>query len=109
MDTTYLIFIWGSDTDNDIIPSNNSHENDASTSCLSDWGLINNFISSPVFNSVSFGINPDNLETLYEGTPYDFFSLFIDDGVLNLLVMETNRYAKYLRSTPRGPKSRLNE
>jgi len=62
-----------------------------------------------VFNSESFGINPDILETLNDGTPYDFYSLFIDDEVLNLLVIETNRYARDLLSTPRGPKSRLNK
>jgi len=47
--------------------------------------------------------------TLNDGTPYDFYSLFIDDEVLNLLVIETNRYACDLRSTPRSPKSRFNK
>lgn len=102
---------YDSDTD-DITPSNNLHENQlnyASTSSSSGWGSINKNNSSPVFNSVSFGINPDILETLHDGTPYDFFSLFVDDEVLNLLVTETNIYADDLRLTPRGPKSRLNK
>lgn len=61
-----------------------------------------------MFNSVSFRINPDIFDTLNGGTPYDSFSLFIDDEVLNLLVTETSRYANDLRSTPRDPKSILN-
>lgn len=90
---------------------NNSHENDGTTSNLSGWGPINDNTSSPIFNpnNECFGINPDIIETLYDGTPYDFFSLFIDDEVLSLLVVETNRYGNYLCSTPLGPKSRLRQ
>jgi len=47
-----------------------------------------------LINPEFFGINPDILETLYDGKPYDFYLLFIDDEVLNLLLIETNRYAR---------------
>ncbi|CAI6357273.1 unnamed protein product [Macrosiphum euphorbiae] len=99
---------YASDTDN-IIASNSNTNDYASVSSTSDRGPINNHTSSPVFNPEFFGINPDILETLYDGTPYDFYCLFIDDEVLNLLLIETNRYARNLLLTPRAPKSRLSK
>jgi len=49
-----------------------------------------------VFNPDYFGINQDIIETLYDGISYDFYCLFIDDEVLNLLLIEINRYARNL-------------
>jgi len=58
-------------------------------------------------NNEPVGINPDIIETLIEGSPYDFYSLFLDDDVIHLLVEETNRYAKSLLSTRISSHSRL--
>lgn len=53
------------------------------------------------------GINHDIIDTLTEGSPYDFYSLFLDNDVIHLLVKETNRYVKSLLSTRISPHSRL--
>lgn len=45
------------------------------------------------------GVNSDIYETLIDGTPYDLYSLFADDNIINTLVIETNRYAQQLKDT----------
>lgn len=39
-------------------------------------------------------INPDLAGTMVSATSYDFFSLFLSDNVINLLVKQTNIYAE---------------
>jgi len=59
------------------------------------WGNVNdttfaNFTYNPLREEV--GINPDIIETMVGATPLDFFSLFLDGEILNLLTTETSRY-----------------
>lgn len=62
-----------------------------------DWNNIideqpnSNVIYNP--NSECVGINEDIVETMIDCSPYDCFALFFDDEVLELIVLETNRYA----------------
>jgi len=65
-----------------------------------NWGLVNDNVSSSVFiaQNETFGINPDLFDSLIDGTPFDFFSLFVDNEILNILVNETNRYGNNLCS-----------
>jgi len=74
-----------------------------------NWGPVSENVSCPVFNeqNETFGINPDLFDTLIDGTPFDFFSLFVDNEILSILVNETNRYGNNLCSLPLRPKSRL--
>lgn len=51
-------------------------------------------------NQLEVGVNPDILETMIDATPYDFFSLFVDDEIINLIVTETNRYAEQQQQKP---------
>ncbi|XP_022177033.1 piggyBac transposable element-derived protein 5-like [Myzus persicae] len=55
------------------------------------------------------GINPDIIDCLSEGTPFDFYSLFLDDEIIQLLVKETNRYAAELLKSVVSPHSRLKQ
>lgn len=76
------------------------------------WGNVNdttfaNFTYNPLREEV--GTNPDIIETMVGATPLDFFSLFLDEEILNLLTTETNRYAAQLLKTPLRPHSRLKE
>lgn len=60
-----------------------------------DWfppKTTNNLVYNP--NNDETGVNPDLSETLSDGTPLDFYFLFASDRILNLLVVETNRYAE---------------
>lgn len=43
--------------------------------------------SCPVFNArnETFGIHPDLFDTLIDGTPFDFISLFDDKEILDIL------------------------
>lgn len=59
-------------------------------------------------NNEDVGINSDIYDTLTNGSPFDFCSLFLDDTIIDMLVTETNRYASQLISTPLKTKSRLN-
>lgn len=74
-----------------------------------NWGLVNDNVSSTVFNAQNetFGINPDLFDCLIDGTPFDFFPLFLDNEILNILVNAINRYGNNLSSLPLRPKSRL--
>jgi len=74
-----------------------------------NWGPVSENVSCPVFNeqNETFGINSDLFDTLIDGTPFDFFSLFVDNEILSILVNETNRYGNNLCSLPLRPKSRL--
>lgn len=67
-----------------------------------NWGPVGENVSCPVFNeqNETFGINPDLFDTLIDGTPFDFFSLFVDNEILRILVNETNRYGSNLCSLP---------
>lgn len=76
------------------------------------WGNVNdttfvNFTYNPSKEEV--GTNPDIIETMVGASPLDFFSLFLDEEMLNLLTTETNRYAAQLLSTPLRPHSRLKD
>ncbi|KAG5874317.1 hypothetical protein JTB14_010518 [Gonioctena quinquepunctata] len=39
------------------------------------------------------GFKAELYETMYNKTPYDFYKLFVNDDIINLMVTETNRYA----------------
>lgn len=71
----------------------------------SDIMQSNNLVYNPTGQVV--GINPDLIECLTNGRPYDFYSIFVDDTIIDMLVLETNRYASQLISTPHKSKSRL--
>lgn len=53
-----------------------------------NWGLVNDNVSSLVFNvqNETFGINPDLFDSVIDGTSFDFFSLFVYNTILNILV-----------------------
>lgn len=62
------------------------------------WGpLISNNLNNNQFqfnpNNDIVGINPDLCDNMFDGTPYDYYNLFVDDEVVIFLVEETNRYA----------------
>lgn len=74
------------------------------------WNDVDDVFQSNLFfnpNNEPVGINHDIIDTLTEGSPYDFYSLFFYNDVIHLLVEETNRYAKSLLSTRISPHSRL--
>lgn len=39
------------------------------------------------------GVNPDLVETMQQASPYDFWTLFVDDEIITYLVAQTNLYA----------------
>lgn len=93
------------DDENSVEPSseedNNDQSNDAQTNNTIElnsinWGPVsgnlNDFPYNP--NNDFVGINPDIIECMSGCSPYDFFSLFVDNTVLDFLVVETNRYAQ---------------
>lgn len=66
---------------------------------VQNWNIPNiNSIRDLVYNpnQETIEVNPDILETMPDATPYQFFSLFVGDDVINLIVNETNRYAQQL-------------
>jgi hypothetical protein len=71
--------------------------------------------TDPVGNHLQFayddenGIKPEFAAALIDGSPFDFFSVFIDDEILSMMVDETNLYAEQLvtQATDVKPTSRL--
>ncbi|XP_050064607.1 piggyBac transposable element-derived protein 4-like [Aphis gossypii] len=103
-DLEYVDVSDSSDDDTSIIPIIQTP-----TQTEPNWGPVSENVSCPVFNeqNETFGINPDLFDTLIDGMPFDFFSLFVDNEILSILVNETNRYGNNLCSLPLRPKSRL--
>lgn len=101
---SYLYGMQDSDSENDAISdlsdddttvSNTSQRPVLSVTLTEpNWGLINDNVSCRIFSLEieTYGINPDLFDSLIDGTPYDFFSLFVDNEILNVLVKETNIY-----------------
>lgn len=80
-------------------PENNiidyeSDEDDIDSEWNDNFNIPNinsNIVFNPSDNCV--GINTDIIDTMNSLSPFDFFTLFFDDEVVNLLLVETNRYA----------------
>lgn len=67
-----------------------------------------NIVFNPYDNCA--GINTDIINTINSLGPYDFFCLFFDDEVINLLIVETNGYAKdKLNGPDKSYSSRINK
>jgi hypothetical protein len=70
---------------------NNSNNN------FSNGQLNSHIIFNPDVNTT--GINPDIIETMSDASPIDFFYLFFDKEIIDMLVVETNRYANAKKNT----------
>lgn len=89
--------------------SNNKDKNDKPVAV---WGNVNNTIFGKFTYNPSreeVGINPDIIDTMVGATLLDYFSLCLDEDILNLLTTETNRYATQLLTTSLRPHSRLKD
>lgn len=66
------------------------------------WDPVDNDLHAFTFNpdGLNIRINDDILCTLKNGTPIDFYYLFIDDEIISLIVTETNRYANKKLALP---------
>ncbi|KAE9543544.1 hypothetical protein AGLY_002344 [Aphis glycines] len=90
------------DTDDDPNWENDDIDNQEENYKFKDENEVTNNFEQPNMNSnIVFnpnnddvGINPDILETMVSLSPFDFFSLFFNDEVINLLLVETNKYAQ---------------
>lgn len=66
----------------------NSVQNNEDFITWSNVKKTNNIVYNE--NSENVGINSDIYDTLTNGTPYDFYSLFLDDSIIDMLVIESN-------------------
>lgn len=59
------------------------------------WGPVTGNLNTIVYNPLNLdvGINPDIIDSMEDCAPIDFYTLFVDENVLDFLVSETNRYA----------------
>jgi len=64
---------------------------------FSNGQLNSHIIFNPDVNTT--GINPDIIETMSDASPIDFFYLFFDKEIIDMLVVETNRYANAKKNT----------
>lgn len=56
-----------------------------------DDSTINDYPHNP--QNIEVGLNPDIIDALAGGSPYDFFSFLVDNNILFKIVTETNRFA----------------
>jgi len=61
------------------------------TTWRSDDSTINDYPYNP--QNIQVGLNPDIIDALAGGSPYDFFSFLVDNNILFKIVTETNRFA----------------
>jgi len=87
---------WEND---DIDNQGENYRSEDENEVTSEWidnfeqpNMNSNIVFNP--NNDDVGINPDIIETMVSLSPFDIFSLFFDDEVINLLVVETNKYAQ---------------
>lgn len=90
---------WQSDEDDNEAEKNvvdYESDNDDVGSEWNDNFDIPNINSNIVFNPRDncTGLNTDIIDTMSSPRPFDFFTLFFDDEVVNLLLVETNKYAQ---------------
>lgn len=73
-----------------------------------DDSVINSYIFKP--DNGNYSINSDLYDTLYDGSPIDFYHLLVDQNIINNIVTETNIYAaQQIASKVISPHSRLNK
>lgn len=72
----------------------NNWDNDFSNSRLNSHIIFN-----PDINTT--GINPDIIETMTDASLIDFFYLFFDKEMIDMLVVESNRYANAKKNIAR--------
>lgn len=97
-------------SDNNFVSDNNDNVVQQLPQPLNEWNHIDLTFNVYPFNpdNETIGINSDITETMQECDPIHFFNLFFNDGVVNLLVTETNRYAQQcIQSIQQRPYSRL--
>jgi len=95
---------WQTDDDENYENNMVDCDSNADDDVESEWNDnfdIPNINSNIIFNPHdSTGINTDIIDTMNSASPFDFFTLFFDDEVVNLIVMETNKYAHDKLNTP---------
>lgn len=74
-------------------------DNESDDDVESEWNdnfCIPNINSNIVFNPRNnyTGINSNIIDIMNLLRPFDFFTLFFDDEVVNFLLVKTNRYAQ---------------
>lgn len=105
---------WQNDNDENYENNMVDCDSNADDDVESEWNDnfdIPNINSNIIFNPHdSTGINTDIIDTMNSASPFDFFTLFFDDEVVNLIVMETNKYAHDKLNTPgTSNQSRINK
>ncbi|KAJ8968491.1 hypothetical protein NQ314_002279 [Rhamnusium bicolor] len=78
----------------DSLSSSDEEENQNTNDCDYQWETVTgSHLKKISFNENSTGFRAELYETMYNKTPYDFYKLFVNDDIINLIVTETNRYA----------------
>lgn len=60
-----------------------------------------------VFSKSDSGIKAYIYESHFDKGPADFYQLFINEAMLNMMVVETNRYANQCKAKEKAPKARV--
>lgn len=73
-----------------------------------DDNVIDDFIFNP--HDTNAGINSDLFDTLMHGTPLDFYTLIVNDEIINKIVIETNKFAAQQKASKSlSPFARINK
>lgn len=57
------------------------------------------------------GINPDNIDTVFDCVPFQFWNLFVKNEIIYIIVVETNRFATQQKASRDqiAPNARINK
>jgi hypothetical protein len=72
------------------------------------WRQVDNIINNLPFNLNKnlIGLNPDLIDTLTNGFPWDFYNCIINDNIISKIELEKNKFASQkLMSTNIAPYS----
>lgn len=86
-----------------------THEMQEEDNELPNWKTIDESAKLMTFDYTvnAEGIRDEILEAYLFKDPYDFFKLFLTDEIINLIVIETNRYGSQMKERARTLKSRI--
>lgn len=86
----------------------NETNDDNATEADINWSPVSgSFLKTFDFTSPHVGPHNNIIENYLTKSPVDFFEIFLSDGILSLIVAETNRYANQVINKGLSQKSRV--
>lgn len=82
---------------------------DGTTNNLTWSDVSGAYLKNFIFTEEHSGVKAEIYETYFDKTPFEFYKMFLDQGILDMMVEETNRYAAQVKNKATNRKARIND